>query len=102
LPEIDNIVAVYRQNRSMCIRHQRTASEGSEAVSQKLFRARLDVSYPLAKLSRVMLWEAIENEVVEGVSARAGRARASGAADSADGRALVSQTCLQPLGLGDL
>ena len=38
--------------------HQRTAREGSEAVSQELFRSRfdalIDLSYPLAKLSRVM------------------------------------------------
>jgi IS5 family transposase len=49
------------------MRHQRTASEGSEAVSQELFRARLDalidLSHPLAKLSRAMPWEAIENAV---------------------------------------
>jgi IS5 family transposase len=67
LPEIDNIGAVFWQNRSAFMRHRRTASEGSEAVSQELFRARLDalidLSHPLAKLARVMPWEGIENAV---------------------------------------
>ena len=49
------------------MRHQRTASEGSEAVSQELFRSRLDalidLAHPLAKLSGVMPWEAIEKAV---------------------------------------
>ncbi len=47
--------------------HRCTASEVSEAVSQRLFRARLDalidLSHPLAKLARLMPWDGIENAV---------------------------------------
>ena len=49
------------------MRHLSTASEGAEAVSQELFRARLnaliDLSHPLAKLTRAMPWTEIEGAV---------------------------------------
>jgi IS5 family transposase len=67
LPKINHIVAVFWQNRSTFIRHRRAGSEGLEAVSQELFRARLhaliDLSHPLAKLARVMPWGGIEGAV---------------------------------------
>ena len=67
LPENDDVDAVFWRNGSTFMRHRRTASEGSEAVSQELFRARLDalidLSHPLAKLARAMPWEAIGNAV---------------------------------------
>jgi hypothetical protein len=76
------------------MRHQRTTSERSEAVSQEFFRSRLDALIDLApprprSISRMMPWEAIEN-AVSGFSARAGGVRASRAADPVDGRAFVS------------
>jgi len=49
------------------MRHLSTASEGAEAMSQELFRARLDalidLSHPLAKLTRAMPWIEIEGAV---------------------------------------
>jgi IS5 family transposase len=46
------------------MRHLSTASEGAEAMSQELFRARLDalidLSHPLAKLARAMPWAEID------------------------------------------
>ena len=46
------------------MRHLSTASEGADALSQELFRARLDalidLSHPLAKLARVMPWAEID------------------------------------------
>jgi IS5 family transposase len=49
------------------MRHLSTASEGAEAMSQELFRARLDalidLSHPLAKLTRSMTWAEIEGAV---------------------------------------
>jgi IS5 family transposase len=67
LPEIDDIGAVFWQNRSTVMRHLSTASEGAEAMSQELFRARLDalinLSHPLAKLARVMPWAEIDGAV---------------------------------------
>jgi hypothetical protein len=81
------------------MRHQRTASEGSEAASQELFRARLDALIDLSHpLSRLMPWEAIEN-AVSGVFPVG---PASCAADPVDGGAFVPQACLQPLGRGDV
>jgi hypothetical protein len=67
LPEIDNIGAVVWQNRSTVMRHLSTASEGAEAMSPELFRARLDalidLSHPLAKLTRAMPWAEIEGAI---------------------------------------
>ena len=67
LPEIDNIEAVFWQNRRTVMRYLSTASEGAEAMSQELFRARLDalidLSHPLAKLARVMPWAEIDGAV---------------------------------------
>ena len=49
------------------MRHLSTASEGAEAMSQELFRARLDalidLSRPLAKLTRATPWTEIEGAV---------------------------------------
>jgi IS5 family transposase len=62
------------------MRHPRTASEGAEAVSQELFRARLDTliypSHPRAKLARAMTWAGIEN-AISGVFPPAGAGRAA-------------------------
>jgi len=67
LPEIDNIGAVFWQNRSTVMRHLSTASEGAAAKSHELFWARLDalidLSHPLAKLTQAMPWTEIEGAV---------------------------------------
>jgi len=49
------------------MRHLSTASDGAEAMSQELCRARpdalIDLSNPLAKLTRAMPWTEIEGAV---------------------------------------
>ena len=49
------------------MRHLSTSSEGAEALSREFFRARfdalIDLSHPLAKLTRAMPWAEIEGAV---------------------------------------
>ena len=89
LPETENIHAVPWQNRSTYMRYRRTASEGSEAVSQELFRARLkaliDLSHPLAKLARAMAVGGDRDRGVGGISTGARGSGSSSLADPFDG-----------------
>lgn len=68
LTEIGNVRAVTWKKRSAFMRRRRKVSEGVEAVSQDLFRARLDAffdfSNPLATLCQAMPWAVIESSVM--------------------------------------